>query len=290
MHNSSNPLSVSLDRPLDPLTLATLRLLDGLLRRNGIPYMLVGATARDLLLYHVFGHAIVRGTHDLDFAILLDSWDQFQSVKKLLLAIEGVKEGRQPHRFEYRPATAQFVIVIDIIPFGGLESANHTIAWPPDADVVMNVAAFPDVFASSVVIEIKSDLRIPTPSLAGLIILKLFAWLDRRDARDVSDIRRILETYTDAGNVDRLYEEEAEELTQVDFDTRLAGAYLLGKDAKLVVTPEILGRLSAALSGKVIAELIQEVAHSMSALEDRTEPSGALVGGFFRGMGIDHLR
>jgi predicted nucleotidyltransferase len=82
--------------------------------------MLVGATARDLLLYHVFGHAIVRGTHDLDFAILLDSWDQFQAVKKLLLSIEGVKECRQPHRFEYRPTTAQFLIVIDIIPFGGL--------------------------------------------------------------------------------------------------------------------------------------------------------------------------
>lgn len=247
--------------------------------------MLVGATARDLLLYHVFGHAIVRGTHDLDFAILVDSWDKFQSVKKLLLSTEGVKEGRQPHRFEYRPATAQFVIVIDIIPFGGLESEDHTIAWPPDAGVVMNVAAFSEVFASSVVIEIKSDLRIPTPSLAGLVILKLFAWLDRRDARDVSDIRRILETYTDAGNVDRLYEEEAEELERVNFDTTLAGAYLLGKDAKLVVTLETQESVSEALRGKVVADLIQEVARSMSSLENRTEPATALLGSFFRGMG-----
>jgi len=177
--------------------------------------------------------------------------------------------------------------VIDIIPFGGLESEDHTIAWPPDADVVMNVAAFPEVFASSVVIEIRSDFRIPTPSLAGLIILKLFAWLDRRDARDVSDIRRILETYTDAGNVDRLYEEETEELERVNFDTTLAGAYLLGKDARLVVTPETQESLSGALSGKVIADLIREVARSMSSLENRTDPATALLGGFFRGMGIE---
>jgi predicted nucleotidyltransferase len=290
MHDSSNQLSISPERPLDPLTLETLKLSDGLLRREGIPYMLVGATARDLLLYHVFGHAIVRGTHDLDFAILVDSWDQFRSVKQLLLSIEGVKEGRQPHRFEYRPDPAQFVIVIDIIPFGGLESADHTIAWPPDADVVMNVAAFPDVFATSVLIEIRSDLQIPTPSLAGLIILKFFAWLDRRDSRDVSDIRRILETYTDAGNVDRLYEEEAEELKQVEFDTTLAGAYLLGKDAKRIVAPKTLESLSAALSGKVIADLIQEVARLMSSLDDHTEPAAALLGGFFRGMDMEYLR
>jgi hypothetical protein len=57
MHNSSNQLSISPERPLDPLTLETLKLLDGLLRGEAIPYMLVGATARDLLLYHVFGQA-----------------------------------------------------------------------------------------------------------------------------------------------------------------------------------------------------------------------------------------
>ena len=48
-----------------------------LLRDAKIRYMLVGATARDLLLYHVFGHPVTRATYDLDFAILVDSWEQF---------------------------------------------------------------------------------------------------------------------------------------------------------------------------------------------------------------------
>ena len=105
-----------------------------------------------------------------------------------------------------------FETVIDIIPFGKLEAADRTIAWPADADVVTNVAAFSDVFTSLLVVEVEEGLLIPVPSLAGLVVLKLFAWLDRQDGKDVQDIRRLLETYTDAGNVDRLYEEEAEEL------------------------------------------------------------------------------
>ena len=51
--------------------------------------MLVGATARDLLLFHVYGHAVIRATYDLDFAILVDSWEQFGSVKQLLVGTPG---------------------------------------------------------------------------------------------------------------------------------------------------------------------------------------------------------
>lgn len=36
-------------------------------------------------------------------------------------------------------------------------------------------------------IEIEPGVLIPAPSLAGLVILKLFAWLDRRDTRDIGD-------------------------------------------------------------------------------------------------------
>jgi hypothetical protein len=73
----------------------------------------------------------------------------------------------------------------------------------------------------------QQELGIP-----GLAVLKFFAWLDRHDKRDVQDLRRMMETYTDAGNVDRLYQEEVDELERVSFDTSLAGSYLLGKDTR----------------------------------------------------------
>ena len=81
----SHPLSISPERPLDPTTLAILELIDRLLRKAQIPYMLVGATARDLLLYHVHGHVVTRATYDVDFAVLVDSWPQFGVVKRLFL-------------------------------------------------------------------------------------------------------------------------------------------------------------------------------------------------------------
>jgi predicted nucleotidyltransferase len=286
----SNHLFISNERPVDPLTRQILKLIDGLLRTAGIPYMLVGATARDLLLYHVYGHPITRATYDLDFAIHVDSWEQFGNVKQLLLDAPGFSDkGRIKQRVYYRPTGASFETIIDIIPFGKLEAADRTIAWPPDANVVMNVAAFSDVFTSLLVVEVEAGLLIPVPSLSGLAVLKLFAWLDRRDGKDVQDIRRLLETYTEAGNVDRLYEEEADELELVGFDTVLAGAFLLGKDAQRATAPDIRSKLSTALSVKNTSALVAQIARTMSIFEDRTELATTLLREFFRGFGLNEL-
>jgi predicted nucleotidyltransferase len=126
----------------DPFTLSILELIDRLLRDVKVRYMLVGATARDLLLYHVFGHAVTRATYDLDFAILVDSWEQFAIVKQMFLDIPGfIDKGRNAQRLYYQPFGALFETIIYIIPFGKLETAERTIAWPPDADVVMRALA-----------------------------------------------------------------------------------------------------------------------------------------------------
>jgi predicted nucleotidyltransferase len=118
----------------------------------------------------------------LDFAILVDSWEKFAMVKQLFLDIPGFTDKeRTAQRLYYRPTGASFETIIDIIPFGKLETAERTIAWPPDADVVMNVAAFSDVFESLLRIQVRPDLIIPVASLPGLTVLKLFAWLDRHE-------------------------------------------------------------------------------------------------------------
>src|ERR1700733_14829963 len=100
----SNHLFISNERPVDPFTRRILKLIDGLLRTAGTPYMLVGATARDLLLYHVYGHSITRATYDLYFAIHLNSWEQFANVKHLLLGIPVFTEkGRIRQRLYFHP-------------------------------------------------------------------------------------------------------------------------------------------------------------------------------------------
>lgn len=285
MNDSLNRLYTSPDRPLDPLTLAVLRVIDVFLREAGIPYMLVGATARDLLLFHVYGQAIRRATYDLDFAIVVDSWEQFAAVKQLLVGTPGfVDEHREAQRLHYTPPGSGVSIVVDIIPFGRLATAEQKIEWPPDADVVMNVAAFSDALASCVEIQVDATLIIPVVSLPGLIILKLFAWLDRRDDRDVIDIQRLMETYADTGNTDRLYEQESEELERVDFDLTLAGAYLLGRDSYMVTNKQTHAQLIAALTPVQVESLIQKMARAKMVFDDHTEYVVALLNGFLRGL------
>src|SRR5882762_11545 len=109
MSDFSNQLFISPERPVDPFTISILQLIDRLLRDEKIRYMLVGATARDLLLYHVFGHAVTRATYDLDFAILVDSWEQFAIVKQMFLDIPGFTDkGRNAQRMHYQPDGAAF--------------------------------------------------------------------------------------------------------------------------------------------------------------------------------------
>jgi predicted nucleotidyltransferase len=290
MNVFSNHLSISPERPLDSFIVNILDLIDRLLRDAKVPYMLVGAMARDLLLYHVFGHPVTRATYDLDFALLVDSWDRFAIVKQLFLETPGFTDkGRSGQRLYYQPEDAQFGTVVDIIPFGKLETAERKIAWPPDADVVMNVAAFSDVFENTLRVQLRPDLVIPVASLPGLAVLKLFAWLDRHEDRDVQDLRKLMEKYADVGNLDRLYEEEVEELERVDFDTTLAGSYLLGSDARRIIEEGVRKQISAALSGNQLPALIVRLARTMSTLEDRTQSAEALLGGFFRGMGLPDL-
>jgi predicted nucleotidyltransferase len=290
MNVFSNPLSISPERPVDSFIVSILELIDRLLRDARTPYMLVGAAARDLLLYHVFGHAVTRATYDLDLAILVDSWDRFAVVKQLFLDSPGFTDkGRSGQRLYYQNAGARFETIVDIIPFGNLETAERTIAWPPDAHVVMNVAAFSDVFENSLRVQVHPHLIISVASLPGLTILKLFAWLDRHEDRDVHDLRKLMETYTDAGNLDRLYDEESEELARVGFDTKLAGSYLLGKDAKRITDKNIQVQLSVALSGRELDTLILSLARAMSAIDDQTQSAKVLVVALLRGMGLELL-
>lgn len=62
------------DRPVNPVLLEILAAVDATTRQVGCDYLLVGATARDILMTHVFGIASRRATHDVDFAIALESW------------------------------------------------------------------------------------------------------------------------------------------------------------------------------------------------------------------------
>jgi predicted nucleotidyltransferase len=220
-------------KPVDPLIARVLRRLDPIAREADCAYFVVGATARDLLLVNVYGLWSGRATRDIDFGVAVASWDGFDLLKERLTATgDFLPDRREVQRLLYRHGAGGSLIPVDLIPFLGVTSAEGTIEWPPSRDIVMNVAGFEKALSTSVPIEMEDGLTVRVASIPGLALLKLMAWADRGKAtnKDAADLYRLLTAYADAGNVDRLYDEEMELFESVGFDVPLAGAALLGRD------------------------------------------------------------
>jgi predicted nucleotidyltransferase len=101
-------------------------------------FMLVGAAARDLLLEHWRGIAPPRRTTDVDLAFCVSGWPTFERLKTDLIGSGLFTEGSSTHRLQYNPIGT----LLDLIPFGGVESALGEIAWPPYDNPVMSVIGY----------------------------------------------------------------------------------------------------------------------------------------------------
>jgi len=200
------------------------------LAAGGAPWLVAGALARDLLLSHAHGIRIARLTRDVDIAVAVPSWEAFETIRTAL--IESGRFAPLPvvHKLRYDGG-----ISLDLIPFGGLEDDDRTIAWPPDRAIVMNVAGFREALAASLVVLLPEGTQLRVVSLPALVALKLKAWRERRltePGKDAQDFFLVLSHYLDAGQRDRLYDEAAHLLDEPDFDYTHAGARLLGSDVR----------------------------------------------------------
>ncbi len=260
-------LEISHDK-IDPLVLEVIRKVDAIAHKHNTGYFLIGATAREIILRHVFGLRPGRGTLDVDFAIAVRDWRHFQDLKTALIEEAGfVAEPNAVQRVKF-PGPPP--IVIDLVPFGGVEDAAGAIAWPPDGDIVMHVAGFSDALESAVQVKLDDSLTIPVVSIPVLIVLKLFAWLDRRQQnnKDADDIFTILRQYADAGNEDRLYGDHLALLEEEGFDFELAGARLAGIDAAAVSSDQTRMRARTILiSDENMDHLTRQIIATAGGLE-----------------------
>jgi predicted nucleotidyltransferase len=216
----------------------------------GLRYFVVGATARDILMYHLHGLPINRASPDIDFAMAIESWDTFGRVKASLLSEPGFRsDSKIIHRLHFSPPAGDG-FPIDLVPFGGVEATPSIVAWPPDMKIVMNVAGYAEALESAVRVRVDEQLVIPVASIPGLVITKLIAWLDRGhiNAKDAVDLRYLIENYADAGNLDRLYGEEAILFAACDYVVERAGPRLLGFDIASIASTQCKEQIVATLN------------------------------------------
>ncbi len=222
-------------------------------------YFVVGAMARQIILNGVFGLVTDRATHDMDFGVVVSGWSQFEAIKACLVA-SGAFEPDKTRAHRLQPSSGRRGYPLDLIPFGGVEQPQTTIAWPPDGSVLMNVAGYGEALTAAVLVEVAPGIVVRVASLPGLALMKLVAWADRgvNDPRDAIDLATLLRTYHDAGNEDRLYGAEID-LAVMDFDVELGGARLLGMDA---------GRIAAPTTRRQILVLVNESAWTRRLVRD----------------------
>jgi predicted nucleotidyltransferase len=267
MTNTSNPpLEIRHDQ-IDPVVLEAIRKIDEIARRHETAYFLTGATAREIMLRHVFGRPPGRRTLDVDLGIAVRNWEHFKLLKTALVEEAGFHpHARMVQRITYPSKPS---VVVDLIPFGGVETAERTIAWPPEEDIVMRVTGFSDGLESAVPVRLDQNLVIPVVSLPVLLVLKLFAWTDRKyEKRDAPDIYTLLRQYGDAGNEDRLYGEDMSVLEAEGYDFELAGALLIARDAARVVSADTQKRLREILESDALMEELTNQIIVSSGLND----------------------
>ena len=91
---------------------------------------MIGATARDLSLHYAYGLDVPRATEDVDFSVMVRDWDAFTSLRACLIGSGAFAErgGVAIHKLRHVGTK----LPIDVVPFGGIERPDRTVAWPPE--------------------------------------------------------------------------------------------------------------------------------------------------------------
>lgn len=175
-------------KPVDAITVEVVHEIEKVSKTLGLELLLVGAQAKVILLENIHGLNPGRATGDIDFAFVVESWDQYNQIKQKLIATGKFRElPKEKQRLLYKSSLIEHDFIVDIIPFGAVQDDKDRIAWPPEMDVVMSVCGYQEAFESALLVELNADLAIKVVSLAGLAILKIFAWSERGTATENKD-------------------------------------------------------------------------------------------------------
>lgn len=272
---------------ISPTISKILILIDEVAKKNDVDFFVVGATARDIILNTVYGIRVHRATNDIDFAIRISSWDQFNSISEDLVR-KGFEKTNIIHRFKFNN------FPVDFVPFGAIANDKTTITWPDKNEKEMSVLGFSEVYENIELVKINENPEtiIKFASVEGLTILKLVSWTENpsRSQKDSDDLLLIMKTYIDAGNLERLMDEHSD-LVSETFDYQIAGARLLGRDVTKIAKKEtkdfILKIFNDEIDNRTLTILAKEMSryeYSFVEEEDKVQFTTELLNSFKEGL------
>jgi len=223
---------------LEPTHVEVLRGIVQLTSELAFPFFILGATARDIMYTAIFGIQTIRATRDIDLAIRVDRWEDYQELRKRMLADGQYNPDKsQKQRLIHRNGTR-----IDLFPFGTLEDPAGTISWPPEKDVVMRTAGFEEALRSSLDVLISNDpqVKVKVCTSAALAVMKIISWHDNHPSRakDAEDVMFFMKNYIGLGNEIRLWGDDSDILKEDTYDYDQASARILGRDMRKIMTED----------------------------------------------------
>jgi len=229
---------LNLSGKIDNLTIEIVECIANAADSLNIPFFVVGAAARDIILQYGYGILTTQATADIDFGVQVSDWKHYKQLRDRLIStgkFTSDKKKAQRILFEKN-------FPVDIIPFGAIANLDNSVSWPSDHEVEMSTLGFEESYRHSITVRLRSDpiLDVQFSSLSGLALMKIISWHDRypERKRDAKDLMLLMRNYLDTGNEERLYNEEADLLEKKDFDYLRASARLLGRDIAAILNPE----------------------------------------------------
>ena len=222
----------------------------GIAAELSVPLLIVGATARDIILVHGYNAAIERGTKDVDFGIEVQSWEHYEALRSALIEAGFTPHSKKAHQLDTTDSDG-LPWEIDLIPFGGVSDDNDQIAWPPKQDFVMSVLGFDEVYqnAWNVTLTKNPELSVKVASPAGILLLKLIAWTERGreyQGKDAIDIYYVIKHYSKIPPVtDALYDQDY--MDAQDYDIMNATAMLLADEVAAIAKQKTITYIKQAL-------------------------------------------
>ena len=207
-----------------------------------VPMLLIGAQARILIFdsqYKVQG----RATKDWDVAVKLDNWDKYN------LLITKMTTGNNP-LFKITSVTHKFIHIetgleVDVIPFGNISKPKQEINWPDGNQ--MSILGLEEAFANTEIIVI-DNVEIRVADIDAFIALKLLAWNERKEKKDLKDIITVLLKSPNEEDEQRVYDEFIDEIIEGRFEVDEAAIIFIGRNIQSKFKIETFNKVKEIVS------------------------------------------
>lgn len=266
---------------MSPEELEAILDLRSILASTGHRVVLVGAYARETVFDRALGGVTHRATRDVDFAIRVASWTEFESIATALTTTRLFRRMKEDGiKFLHENETE-----LDLLPYGDITDEDDILRWPQEPQRKMSMAGFATIEAHATEEDL-GGIVLHVADLPSLVALKLFAYADRSHwtSKDLEDLIHILDHATEV-LFDRVYKELGGDLASTDYANY--GALLLGLDLRTRLDDATLKRLltivrSSILRAPAYPELSRTAAPRRLDLDTAIQRFEALAAGMAR--------